>query len=62
MTAWETETSFRDRVANDKRIAAYLDAAALTRTFDLQRQLRHVDAIFQRVFGSKPAASSAAKS
>ena len=62
MAAWETETNFRDRVANDKRITTYLDAAGLTRTFDLQRQLRHVDAIFKRVFGSQPAVSSAAKS
>jgi adenylosuccinate lyase len=59
MAAWETETSFRDRVANDKRIATYLDPAALAHTFDLQRQLRHVDAIFVRVFGPRPATAQA---
>jgi len=52
MAAWETETSFRERVASDPRVAHFLDAAALARTFDLQRQLGHVDAIFRRVFGS----------
>jgi adenylosuccinate lyase len=51
MAAWESESSFRDRVANDTRITKFLDPAALARTFDLQRQLRHVDAIFARVFG-----------
>jgi adenylosuccinate lyase len=58
MAAWESETSFRERVAADANIRKYLDAAALERTFDLRRQLRYVDAIFTRVFGAK---SSAAK-
>jgi adenylosuccinate lyase len=60
MAAWETESSFRDRVAKDSRITKYLDAAALAHTFDLKRQLRHVDAIFARVFG-EPAGSGSAK-
>jgi adenylosuccinate lyase len=60
MAAWETESSFRDRVAKDSRITKYLDAAALARTFDLKRQLRHVGAIFARVFG-EPASGSAKK-
>ena len=55
MAAWETDTSFRERVAKDIRITAYLDEKALANTFDLQRQLRHVDAIFDRVFGAHPA-------
>jgi adenylosuccinate lyase len=55
MAAWESESSFRDRVAKDPRITTYLDATALAHTFDLQRQLRYVDAIFDRVFGAHPA-------
>ncbi len=47
---WESESSFRERVAADPRITPYLDRAALDRTFDLKRQLRSVDAIFARVF------------
>jgi hypothetical protein len=39
-------------VAADPRITHFLDAAALAHTFDLQRQLGNVDAIFRRVFGS----------
>src|SRR5438876_2651879 len=60
MAAWETDTSFRDRVAKDARIAKYLDSKALAHTFDLQRQLRSVDAIFDRVFGAHPAGEKSA--
>jgi adenylosuccinate lyase len=60
MAAWETETSFRERVAADPRIAKYLDSNALAHTFDLQRQLRYVDAIFDRVFGAHPAGEKSA--
>jgi len=55
MAAWESETSFRDRVAADIGIRKFLDEKALEHTFDLHRQLRAVDAIFHRVFGSKTA-------
>jgi len=57
MAAWESETSFQDRVAADSNIAKFLDAKALAHTFDLQRQLRAVDAIFRRVFGAKSSAA-----
>ena len=55
MTAWESDSSFRNQVAGDPRITKYMDATALAHTFDLQRQLRYVDAIFDRVFGAHPA-------
>jgi adenylosuccinate lyase len=51
MAAWESDSSFRERVAKDARIMKFLDAKALAHTFDLQRHLRYVDAIFARVFG-----------
>jgi len=60
MAAWEADTSFRERVSADKRIAKYLDAKALANTFDLHRQLRYVDAIFDRVFGPHPASEKSA--
>ena len=50
MAAWESGEDFRSRVAGDARISGILKAAGLERTFDLKRQLRHVDAIFARVF------------
>ena len=52
-TAWESETNFQDRVAADANIRKFLDEKALAHTFDLQRQLRSVDAIFFRVFGRR---------
>jgi adenylosuccinate lyase len=66
MAAWESDTSFPERVSKDARITKFLDAKALAHTFDLQRQLRYVDAIFDRVFGphsagEKSAAGSAGK-
>jgi adenylosuccinate lyase len=60
MAAWESDTSFRDRVAADARITKVLDSKTLAHTFDLQRQLRYVDAIFDRVFGAHPPGESAA--
>jgi adenylosuccinate lyase len=57
MAAWESETSFRDRVAADAGIRKFLDEKALDHTFNLQRQLRAVDAIFARVFGTKSSAA-----
>jgi adenylosuccinate lyase len=60
MAAWDTDTSFRDRVAADSRITKYLDREALAHAFDLQRQLRYVDAIFARVFGPHPAGEKSA--
>jgi adenylosuccinate lyase len=53
MAAWETDTSFRERVNNDPRVTKYLDAKALEHTFDLHRHLRYVDAIFDRVFAGR---------
>ncbi|HTQ95527.1 MAG TPA: adenylosuccinate lyase, partial [Candidatus Acidoferrum sp.] len=60
MAAWESETSFRDRVAKDARITKFLTAKDLENAFDLQRQLRNVDKIFARVFGAHPAGESGA--
>jgi adenylosuccinate lyase len=59
MAAWETDSSFRERVGKDQRITKYLDAKALEHTFNLQRHLRYVDAIFARVFREKSASHKA---
>jgi adenylosuccinate lyase len=58
MAAWESETSFKDRISADSNIRKFLDEKALAHTFDLKRQLRAVDAIFARVF---PRGASGAK-
>ena len=59
MAAWESETSFKDRIAADANVRKFLDDKALAHTFDLQRQLQAVDAIFARVFGAKSSSSAA---
>jgi adenylosuccinate lyase len=53
--AWESDTSFRERVAQDPRVTKCLNPKELEYTFDLQRQLRNVDKLFDRVFGAHPA-------
>ena len=55
MAAWESDSSFRQRVTQDPRITKYLAPKELEYTFDLQRQLRNVDKLFDRVFGAHPA-------
>ncbi len=60
MAAWESDSSFQVRVAADANIAKFLNAKALAHTFDLNRQLRAVDAIFRRVFGVQSAAAARA--
>lgn len=57
MAAWESESSFRERVANDANIGRILDVKTLEHTFDLQRQLKSVDAIFARIFARKSSAA-----
>ena len=49
MRAWREELIFRDLVAHDTEITKRLSPERLARTFDLERQLRNVDAIFDRV-------------
>src|SRR5438270_729311 len=36
MSAWESDSSFRERVARDARITKFLDPARLARSFDLE--------------------------
>ena len=52
MRAWEKSEDFRQLVEADPDISRTLSPAELQAAFDLDRQLRHVDAIFARVFGS----------
>ncbi len=49
MNAWQNDLIFRDLVAADPEIKKLLTPEKLARTFDLQRQLSNVDAIYARV-------------
>lgn len=51
MEAWENEGDFRAAIDADPVIAKRLSREKIAEAFSLERQLRHVDAIFERVFG-----------
>ncbi|HZP17461.1 MAG TPA: adenylosuccinate lyase [Terriglobales bacterium] len=53
MRAWKEGLNFRELVLNDSEITGRVPAAAIQRAFDLKWQLRHIDAIFARVFGKR---------
>jgi adenylosuccinate lyase len=51
MRAWKDDLKFREEVSGDPEITALLTPEKLARTFDYERQLGNVDAIFKRVLG-----------
>ena len=59
MLVWEEGADFRAALAGDADIAALLDGETLDELFDLDRHLRHLDTIFDRVFGAAPEARPA---
>jgi adenylosuccinate lyase len=52
MRAWEEEGDFRAAIENDPEIRAVMTPEQIAQAFSLERQLRNVDKIFARVFGS----------
>src|SRR5947207_12828446 len=52
MRAWKEDLNFRELVMNDKEITTRVPQKQIEQAFDLKRQLRNVDKIFARVFGS----------
>jgi len=53
MRAWKQGLNFRELVQKDKQITSRLPRKQLEKAFDMKRQLRNVDRIFERVFGVK---------
>jgi adenylosuccinate lyase len=51
METWEKGGAFRERILADPEIGRWLTKEEVERAFDLERALRHVDAIFQRTLG-----------
>jgi adenylosuccinate lyase len=51
MRSWEQGSDFRAAVEGDPEIAAVLTKEQIAHAFSLERQLRNVDQIFERVFG-----------
>jgi adenylosuccinate lyase len=52
MPAWRGEGDFRSLLGADDEIAKHLDAGAIANLFDEAHNMRHVDTIFARVFGT----------
>jgi adenylosuccinate lyase len=50
MEAWDNDGDFRAAVEADPEIASLLSGAKLAETFSVDRHLKHIDAIFRRVF------------
>ena len=59
MRAWENGDDFRKLVEADPDISRVLSSSEIQSAFALDRQLRHVNAIFARVFGKKGATKGA---
>ena len=55
MRVWAGEGSFRDLLAADPELVAALPRGELDACFDPARTLRHVDTIYERVFGGPDA-------
>jgi len=51
MRAWEAEGDFRAAIEADPEIGKLVSREKLQETFSLERQLKYVGAIFERVFG-----------
>ncbi len=51
MRAWKEDLNFREEVMKDAEITSRVPCKQIEHAFSIQRQLRNVDKIFQRVFG-----------
>jgi adenylosuccinate lyase len=58
MRVWRGEGDFLSLLAADKDVRKHLSAAELEENFDLGYHFKHVDTIFERVFGKAAAASA----
>jgi adenylosuccinate lyase len=59
MRAFDEQRDFKELLLADREVTAVLPPADIERAFDLGEQLRHVDAIFGRVFGNAGAEAPA---
>ncbi len=53
MRSWREGLEFKDLILGDREIRRYLKPGEIERVFDLRNFLKHLDTIFERVFGRK---------
>jgi adenylosuccinate lyase len=58
MNAWENDRNFRDLIAADPAITSRLPTGRLAAAFDYRRQLRNIDAVFDRVLAEPETGNS----
>jgi adenylosuccinate lyase len=52
MPVWQGEGDFLALLKSDKDVRAHLTESELADMFDMKHHLKHVDTIFERVFGT----------
>jgi adenylosuccinate lyase len=57
MRSWKEGLNFREEILADKEITSKVPRQQIEHAFDIERQLKNVDKIFARVFGSKKSGS-----
>ncbi len=62
MPVWQSGGSFLEALQADPEVTAYLSPEALSEHFDISVHLRHVQTIFDRVFGAHLASAGAHRS
>ncbi len=62
MRTWKEDLDFREVILNDSEISGRVPRARIERAFDLKRQLKNIDKIFERVFPRQVAARKRAAS
>ena len=53
MAVWQDKGTLRELLGSDDDIGEWLSDDELDEAFDLERQMEHIDTIYQRVFGSR---------
>lgn len=51
MKTWNEGKDFEELIVNDQKALAFLDSKKIEKIFDVDYHLKHVDTIFERVFG-----------
>jgi adenylosuccinate lyase len=52
LESWEEDRDFHTAISEDPQVTQYLSSDQLAESFSLTRQLRNVDQVFERVFGT----------